>query len=275
MAKLDELPITDDTVVIFYSDNGGPSYARSGLEPTNNAPLRHGKGTLYEGGIRVPPIARWPGTVAPGSTSAAQVSSVDFYPTILEVAGTVAKPKHVGDGVSLVPLLNGQDTLKVRWPVKRIPPMSIYFLPDQCLLGRYARAHRAVGRRLRPRSPVDARRCVSLCQGRDGASERRRGSSSAPTVGLSDGRGSRREPWRLASTGSGRWLGAGIRRRSVKRGYTRTPLCQHAHRLSTIREADQIVFLEDGEIKDVANHETLMANPEGAYRKSVDLQHGT
>ena len=79
---------------------------------SNNAPLGHGKGTLYEGGIRVPFIVRWPGTVAPGSTSAAQVSSVDFYPTILEVAGTVDKPGHVVDGVSLVPLLNGQGTLE-------------------------------------------------------------------------------------------------------------------------------------------------------------------
>ena len=52
-------------------------------------------------------------------------------------------------------------------------------------------------------------------------------------------------------------------------------ICVIAHRQSTIRKADQIVFLEDGEIKDVGNHETLMADPEGSYREIVDLQHGT
>jgi arylsulfatase A len=105
--KLEELKIAERTVVFFFSDNGGLSFTgRSPTPPaTSNAPLREGKSYLYEGGIRVPLIVRWPGQIKPGSSCAVPVSSVDFYPTILEMAGTKTDPKQIIDGVSLMPLL--------------------------------------------------------------------------------------------------------------------------------------------------------------------------
>lgn len=104
MAKLEELGIADHTALFFTSDNG--ALQEKGVTPvTSNAPLRAGKGTLYEGGIRVPSIVRWPGIVEPGSVCDAPVISTDFYLTILEMAGVRDHPKHVVDGVSIVPLL--------------------------------------------------------------------------------------------------------------------------------------------------------------------------
>ncbi|MEW6355031.1 MAG: sulfatase [Planctomycetota bacterium] len=99
LAKLNKLGIADRTVVFFMSDNGG----LAGV--TNNAPLRAGKGTPYEGGVREPMIIRWPGVVKPGSVCSVPVTSVDFYPTILEMASVKGDPKHELEGVSLVPLL--------------------------------------------------------------------------------------------------------------------------------------------------------------------------
>jgi arylsulfatase A len=80
LAKLDELKLSDNTLVIFTSDNGGLSRV------TNNAPLREGKGSPYEGGIRVPLIVRWPGKVKPSSECEVPVHTVDFYPTFIKVA---------------------------------------------------------------------------------------------------------------------------------------------------------------------------------------------
>jgi len=103
---LDELGIAERTVVIFMSDNGGLSSV------TSNAPLREGKGHVYEGGIREPMIVRWPGAVEAGSTCGVPVSSVDFYPTILEMCGVAVAPKQKLDGESIVPLLKQTGTLK-------------------------------------------------------------------------------------------------------------------------------------------------------------------
>jgi len=111
LAKLDELGIADDTIIVFFSDNGGNEYDRVGPEkwlPTNNDPLRSGKGSIYEGGVRVPMMVRWPGVVEGGSRSSDVVSSIDFYPTILEMAGIAPRTGQVLDGVSLVPLLSGK-----------------------------------------------------------------------------------------------------------------------------------------------------------------------
>jgi len=80
LAKLDELKISDNTLVIFTSDNGGLSRV------TNNAPLREGKGSPYEGGIRVPLLVRWPGKVKARSECDVPVHTVDFYPTFVDVA---------------------------------------------------------------------------------------------------------------------------------------------------------------------------------------------
>lgn len=112
MQKLDELKLSENTVLIFFSDNGG-LYQRfdKGGEPVMvNLPLRDEKGSLYEGGIRVPLIIRWPGKVEAGSVCQTPVSSVDFVPTMLELAGVDTQNAGI-DGSSLVPLLTGTGTL--------------------------------------------------------------------------------------------------------------------------------------------------------------------
>lgn len=105
---LKDLGIDDNTVVFFMSDNGGLSTSE-GL-PTSNLPLRGGKGWLYEGGIREPWLIKWPGVTRPGSTSDWPVVSMDFYPTMLEMAGLPPRPEQHLDGVSLVPILKGGGT---------------------------------------------------------------------------------------------------------------------------------------------------------------------
>lgn len=107
---LEELDLLDRTLFIFTSDNGGNTYnfVGPGSRPiTSNAPLRGGKGSIWEGGIRVPLIAAWPGHIAPGTTSGAVVSSIDLFPTILGAAGLETPAGHVVDGIDLVPVLTG------------------------------------------------------------------------------------------------------------------------------------------------------------------------
>lgn len=125
---LDELKLSDNTIIIFFSDNGGVHWhepnmkERFGMDcpPTSNAPLRGGKATLYEGGTRVPCIVVWPGKVKAGAKSDAFLSSVDFYPTILEMVGLKPQPGQQLDGVSQVPALLGtgkpRDTLFCFFP---------------------------------------------------------------------------------------------------------------------------------------------------------------
>lgn len=106
LSQLDALELTDNTVVCFFSDNGGLcTLKKNRVAPTCNAPLRSGKGWLYEGGIRCPMIVRAPGVAKPNSTCDVPVSSTDFFPTMLELAGMDAKPDLHCDGVSLVNLL--------------------------------------------------------------------------------------------------------------------------------------------------------------------------
>jgi arylsulfatase A-like enzyme len=105
MAKLDELGLRDNSVVFFFSDNGG--YANA----TSMAPLRGSKGMLYEGGVRVPMIVRWPGVTRAGSVCDVPVIGIDFYPTMLEMAGAPQPSGRILDGVSIVPLLKGKETL--------------------------------------------------------------------------------------------------------------------------------------------------------------------
>ncbi|MFL2913119.1 MAG: sulfatase [Opitutales bacterium] len=107
LAKLDELGLSDDTVVIFFSDNGGLS-TKPKMGPGSNSPLRAGKGWLYEGGIREPTIVRAPGVTKPGSVSDQPVISMDFFPTMLELAGLPLKPNLHADGRSLLPELTGK-----------------------------------------------------------------------------------------------------------------------------------------------------------------------
>ncbi len=98
LAGLKALGVADNTLVIFYSDNGGL------LANTTNAPYRKGKGHPYDGGLRVPLIARWPGHIAPGKLSAEVITSVDFLPTLAEAAGATQLPP-VRDGLSLMSVL--------------------------------------------------------------------------------------------------------------------------------------------------------------------------
>ena len=104
--KLDELHLPERTVVVFASDNGGLHVLETPNTPaTYNTPYRAGKGFLYEGGVRVPAIVRWPGRVGAGRTTDAPVSAVDWTPTLLEACGV--KPPEPLDGVSLVKLFEG------------------------------------------------------------------------------------------------------------------------------------------------------------------------
>lgn len=113
MAALETAGIADKTLLIFTSDNGGlGSYDHT--EPpsetkvvTDNHPLGGGKGTLREGGVRVPFIARWPGRVSPGSVCNTPIAHVDMLPSFAAMAGA-ALPEQPLDGVDIAPLLAGQ-----------------------------------------------------------------------------------------------------------------------------------------------------------------------
>ena len=110
---LDHLKIADRTVVIFTSDNGGLSVKEGPHTPaTSNAPLKTGKGYLYEGGIRVPLIIAFPGVTRPGTVCDVPVSGQDLYPTILAMVGASPSPGQVIDGESLLPLLKGNGALR-------------------------------------------------------------------------------------------------------------------------------------------------------------------
>ncbi len=105
LQKLSDLKLAEKTIILFTSDNGGLATAEGANTPsTINSPLRDGKGHLYEGGIHVPLIVRWPGNIKPGSMSETPVCSIDYLPTILELCG-VESGKAAHDGLSLVPLL--------------------------------------------------------------------------------------------------------------------------------------------------------------------------
>jgi len=99
MQKLEQLDLAENTLVIFTSDNGGESRV------TSNAPLREGKSTLYEGGIRVPLVISWPGRIKARSVSNTLAMNIDFYPTLAQIAGADIDPTQRMDGVSIVPLL--------------------------------------------------------------------------------------------------------------------------------------------------------------------------
>ena len=110
LAALDELGLSDNTIVLLASDNGGVSKT---VHSVDNHPLRMGKGTLYEGGVRVPLFIRWPGHITPGRRSDVPVHFADLFPTLCDAAGVPIDPKHRLDGVSLRPLFRG-DPLRER-----------------------------------------------------------------------------------------------------------------------------------------------------------------
>jgi arylsulfatase A len=122
--RLEELDLDGETIIVVVSDNGGMSAANFGnprrvVPPdrldrsfsTSNLPLRGAKGWLYEGGIRVPLIIRWPAGGTAGGVCSEPVITTDIYPTVLEMAGLPARQEQHLDGVSLVPLLEADATL--------------------------------------------------------------------------------------------------------------------------------------------------------------------
>jgi len=98
LQKLDQLNLAENTVVVFFSDNGGLE------KEADQSPLRNGKASLYEGGIRVPLIVRWTGKVKPGAINDELVSSIDFFVTFSEIAESTQTVKNI-DGISLLPAL--------------------------------------------------------------------------------------------------------------------------------------------------------------------------
>lgn len=121
LEALDELNLSDNTVVIFGSDNGGviQDFYGAGAIVTTNAPLRGQKSTLWEGGLRVPWIVRWPGVVAPGTKTAEPIITTDFLPTLGGLTGATPPTDYSGDGVNLVPLLRGKQA--------KLPPRALFW----------------------------------------------------------------------------------------------------------------------------------------------------
>jgi arylsulfatase A len=124
LARLEALGLDENTIVILFSDNGGMSAANFGRPDrtipasrldaafsTSNLPLRGGKGWLYEGGIRVPLIVKWPGRAKPGTVCDTPVVSMDLYPTVLEMIGVDLRPRQHTGGLSLAGLIKGEEQL--------------------------------------------------------------------------------------------------------------------------------------------------------------------
>jgi len=112
--EIDKLGIAENTLVIFTSDNGGF------LNSTGNAPLRGGKGMHYEGGIRVPYIARWPGVIKPATICDTPIHAVDFVPTVLELTRHAPPAGTVLDGRAIAPLMRGE-------PDKELSERALYW----------------------------------------------------------------------------------------------------------------------------------------------------
>ncbi len=105
VAAVDAAGLAKHTLILFLSDNGGLEHEQNGRVVTSNKPLREEKGTLYEGGIRVPAIARWPDHVPAGSVCDTPAITMDLYPTYLELASVAPPANQPRDGVSLTRLL--------------------------------------------------------------------------------------------------------------------------------------------------------------------------
>ena len=135
MAALEETGLLDKTIIVFFSDNGGVSWGGRDSDgghksarfqadmtspPTSNLPLRNGKASLYEGGVREPCIVVWPGVTKPGTSNDTLIQSIDWMPTLLDMAGVPLPANAKPDGVSLAPLLKGgklvRDTIFCHFP---------------------------------------------------------------------------------------------------------------------------------------------------------------
>lgn len=106
LGKLNEYKLDDNTLVVFFSDNGGPTPQTT----SGNGPLRGFKGSVYEGGIRIPFAMRWTGKIPPGKVDDRPVIALDIHPTIVAAAGEKVEPSWNLDGVNLLPYLTGEKT---------------------------------------------------------------------------------------------------------------------------------------------------------------------
>jgi arylsulfatase A-like enzyme len=148
---IDQLDIADQTIVVFTSDNGGVDFEVRSIVPTNNAPLRSGKGTLYEGGIRIPLLVRWPGKTdsSQGSECHTMVCSQDYFPTFAEFLRIPASDSNAIDGASLLRILEDprqalrRDTLYWHYPhyYPRMTPASAIRHDDWKLIHYYEDEH--------------------------------------------------------------------------------------------------------------------------------------
>ena len=102
---VDSLGLAKNTLVIFFSDNGGSSIA-------DNSPLSGGKATMWEGGLRVPCIIKWPGKIEKGKVIDNFISSLELFPTILEITGIEKPESLILDGFSIYPLLTGEKKME-------------------------------------------------------------------------------------------------------------------------------------------------------------------
>ncbi len=156
LQTLDELKLTEKTLFIFMSDNGGNTHSwraddrrianikedhklydtvmsyrkwAGDQPPTCNAPLREGKGRIYEGGQRVPLMVRWPGRIKPQTTSDVVVGAIDIYPTVLEALQLEKPADHIVDGLSFLPVLESRGTVQreayFTWFPHLIPAVSV------------------------------------------------------------------------------------------------------------------------------------------------------
>jgi len=116
---LDEEKLSGETLIVFSSDNGGPNPGKL----SNNGKLRAGKGTVYEGGVRVVAVATWPGTIAAGSTVTTPIHITDWYPTLLSLTGAPLEQKLPVDGRDVSAALKG-GTLPAREIVLNVSPNS-------------------------------------------------------------------------------------------------------------------------------------------------------
>jgi arylsulfatase A-like enzyme len=106
---LDRLKIADNTIIFFASDNGGNMYNTvDNTTPTSNTPLRGGKATMFEGGVRTPLVISWPGITTAATRSDAVVQSEDYYPTLLAGLGLSPAPSQIFDGINILPALKGE-----------------------------------------------------------------------------------------------------------------------------------------------------------------------
>ena len=125
MNALKELGLEEDTIVVFTSDNGPPVERQSRYDVGLTGPLRDGKWTDFEGGVRVPFIIRWPGKVKAAASSDAMIGIIDMLPTFCEIAGVEAPKDRVIDGGNILPQLLGDNESKPLRDVQIVPGSTI------------------------------------------------------------------------------------------------------------------------------------------------------